>query len=235
MHKYYQTKRVYNINNHPVMFNNNNANISMKIKTLNKNNLYKNGLFSINSITNHSHTTDNNINPKDPANSLCCSDIGTIKPSVKTYSAMMKTRSKFDGQTVCNPINSLDCWKKINHELIERFENGTPIIKHDDGFNKSYTIVLDQLNGSCQSILNKSCNEMQNEWEQYFIDNPPCNIKKRSNSDKIKIAYCNITDKDFCSSKVPDSSDYLTTLKNRNSCPDKPTPRFYNHTSQGPC
>lgn len=225
MHKYYQSKRVSNVNNPPVMFNNNNSNISMKIKTHNKINLYKNGLFSINSITNHSHITDNNINPKDPSKSLCCNDNGTLKTSVKTYSAMMKTRSKFNGETISNPLNSLDCWKEINHELIERFEDGEPILKHDNGYNKSSTIVIKDLTNDCKKS-DKTCKELKSEWEQHLINDPPCSKAK-------KIKYCIISEKDFCSSKVMDHSDYLTRLKDKKTC--DLSAKYFNHTNQGPC
>ena len=181
MHKYYQNKRVSNINNPPIMYNNNNANISMKIKAQNKLNLYNKGLFSINSITNHSHITDNHINYNVPySTSLCCNDNGTIKTSVKTYSAMHKTRSKNDGSMICNSINSFQCYKNNNQELIENIKNGNEILKHDNGYNKSSTIVIKNLTNNCKKS-DKTCKDFKSEWEQHLIDNPPC-----SKADKIK-------------------------------------------------
>ena len=231
MHKYYQNKRVSNINNPPIMFNNNNANISMKIKAQNKLNLYNNGIFSINSITNHSHITDNHINYNVPysfphtKSSSCCNDNGSIKTSVKTYSAMHKTRSKNDGSIICNSINSFECYKNNNQELIEKIENGNQILKHDNGYNKSSTIVIKNLTNNCKTS-EKTCKDLKSEWEQHFIDNPPC-----SKSDKIK--YCIVAEKDFCSSKVMDHSDYLTKLKAKKTCDS--SARYFNHTKQGPC
>lgn len=223
MHKYYQNKRVSNINNPPVIFNNNNANISMKIKAQNKFNLYNKGIFSINSITNHSHITDNHINNT----SLCCNDNGSIKTSVKTYSAMHKTRSKNDGTIICNSTNSFQCYKNNNQELIEKIENGNQILKHDNGYNKSSTIVIKNLTNDCKTS-EKTCKDLKSEWEKHFIDNPPC-----SKSDINKIKYCNIAEKDFCSSKVMDHSDYLTKLKAKKTC--DLSAKYYNHTNQGPC
>tara|TARA_B100001564_G_scaffold170597_1_gene143412 strand:+ start:463 stop:1146 length:684 start_codon:yes stop_codon:yes gene_type:complete len=226
MHKYYQNKRVSNINNPPIMYNNNNANISMKIKAQNKLNLYNKGMFSINSITNHSHITDNHINYNRPySTSFCCNDNGSIKTSVKTYSAMHKTRSKNDGSMICNSINSFECYKNNNLELIENIKNGNEILKHDNGYNKSSTIVIKNLTNNCYKS-DKTCKDLKSQWEQHLIDNPPC-----SKADKIK--YCIIAEKDFCSSKVMDHSDYLTKLKDKKTCDS--SARYFNHTKQGPC
>lgn len=217
MHKYYQNKRVSNINNPPIMFNNNNANISMKIKAQNKLNLYNKGMFSINSVT-------HNYYPNKLTNT-CIIENNTINPSVKTYSAMRKTRSKKDGTTVSNSINSFECYKDINHELIEHSQNGNEILKHDNGFNKSYTIVIDDLTNNCKKSK-KTCQELKSEWKQHFIDNPPC-------SKDAKIKYCIIAETDFCSSKVMDHSDYLTKLKAKKTCDS--SAKYYNSNKQGPC
>ena len=138
---------------------------------------------------------------------------------------MHKTRSKNDGSIISNSINSFQCYKKNNQELIENIENGNQILKHDNGYNKSSTIVIKNLTKNC-TTSEKTCKDLKSEWQQHFIDNLPC-----SKSNIIK--YCNIAEKDFCSSKVMDHSEYLTKLKDKKTCDS--SAKYYNHTNQGPC
>ncbi len=146
----------YNVNNY---YNNGGGASTMKKKYGNKfNNAGARGTsqgstFSLNGNSNHYYVGNPNSNfSHDPfSNISMTSNLSLNKKtsaSVKNSKGLFQTRLKSDNYMNCNPVNSFDCYKKVNYKLQEQYEKDIANVTTNDssfcnvvsnaGFNKHF-------------------------------------------------------------------------------------------------
>ena len=151
-----KTNVSYNVNNY---YNNGGGASTMKKKYGNKfNNAGAHGVsqgstFSLNGNANHYYVGNPNSNfSHDPfSNISMTTNLGLNKNtsvSVKNTKGLFQTRLKSDNKIVCNPVNSFDCYKKVNIKLQQQYDNDIYTVNTNDssfcnvvssaGFNKHF-------------------------------------------------------------------------------------------------
>lgn len=215
----------YNVNNYS---NNGGGSSTLKKKYGNKfTNVSSNRAFSINGNNYNTYIgNQNNIISHDPfsnsSNTLSCKSIdNSIKTSVKNYKGLLQTRIVND-KLKCNSVNSFDCYKKNNAELINQ---DISLNKHFNSNNKdqsSHTELLkskcipinkDEIKTTttnCGTITDSSLNNINN------INNINCNVINNT-AGPSSFKNCNIT-KDVNTYKVPEYNMYLGSLFRKKKC-----------------
>lgn len=146
-----KTNVSYNVNSY---YNNGGGASTMKKKYGNKfNNAGAHGVsqastFSLNGNANHYYVGNPNSNfSHDPfSNITMTTNLGLNKnmsASVKNTKGLFQTRLKSDNKIVCNPVNSFDCYKKVNIKLQQEYEkdfvdSSACGINSNAGFNKHF-------------------------------------------------------------------------------------------------
>ena len=180
-----------NINNY---YNNGGGASTMKKKYGNKfNNAAARGVshgsqFSLNGNTNHYYIGNPNSNfTHDPfSNITMTTNLGLNKntsTSVKNTKGLFQTRLKSDNNISCNPVNSFDCYKKVNYKLQQQYDND---------FINSSTCGINSNAG-----LNKHFRS-ENKDSSSKIERAKCIVDRSNYKDDIKNATkCNNNSKDF--------------------------------------
>ena len=114
------------------------------------------------------------------------------KTSVKNYSAMYRTRSRNNTstETVCNNVNSFDCFKKANPSLVELAENNTPINKIFNANNKDQSTRTQILKARCRLDRSNYNDKIKELDKSCIADNTS---KKVNYNDDTRFKKCNIT------------------------------------------
>ena len=129
--------------------------------------------------------------------------------SVKNTKGLLSTRIVNNNQNIkCNSVNSFNCYKNVNQELINKYDsdivNGKDISKA--GFNKHFR------NGENKDSSSKTeqaiCFVDRSNYQQQLLDKEKKNCKK-----------CNITKAmTAINSYVVGYDVYMSKLKNNNGC-----------------
>jgi len=103
--------------------------------------------FSLNNGNSNSNTHISN--PNNAIGYLGCNtyDSGG-KTSVKNYSGFMKTRI-VNNNLKCNSVNSFDCYKTANAELVKSYADGTQLNKHLTANNNDQSTRVALLKSKC--------------------------------------------------------------------------------------
>ena len=143
------------------------------------------GGFSLNGINNNNRF--NNIgNPNSAIAYVGCKSLdNNIKTSVKNYSGYMQTRI-VNNQLKCSPVNSFDCYKKVNSALVAIDGN---LNKHFNNKDQSSRIQL----------LKAKCNlDRSNYKDLILVNSSNClNANTQNSTSTNRTQYlarqCNIT------------------------------------------
>ena len=206
----------YNVNNYS---NNGGGSSTLKKKYGSKfTKISSNTQFSINGNNYNTYIGNpNNIISHDPfsnsSNILLCKNVdNSIKTSVKNYNGLLQTRI-VNNKLKCNPVNSFDCYKKNNAELMDVSLN-----KHFNSNNKDQSSHTESLKSKCiPTNKNKTiiinCGTIT---DNSLNNNINCNtIYNTGGPSSFK--NCNIT-KDVNTYKVPEYNMYLGSLFRKKNC-----------------
>tara|TARA_B100000902_G_scaffold281421_2_gene267341 strand:- start:677 stop:1411 length:735 start_codon:yes stop_codon:yes gene_type:complete len=176
--------------------------------------------FSINGNSNHYYIGNPNSNfIQDPFSNVTNCTInnknsGSGSASVKNTKGLLSTRSVNNSQGLkCNSVNSFHCYKKVNKELIDKYEadlaNG--IDQQKAGLNKHFR---NGENNDCSSKIEQS---------KCFVDRTNYQEELENKKTLAQCKKCNITkDLTAVNSYVVGYDVYLTKLKNKPGCLYKP-------------
>lgn len=181
--------------------------------------------FNINGNVNHYYVGNPNSNfSHDPFsnvnNNNCIVNNKNNGTSVKNTKGLLSTRIANNGQNIkCNPVNSFNCYKNVNQELIDKYNtdinNGIDVTKA--GLNKHFR---NGENNDCSSKTEEAkCSVDRSNYKQELAD------KQSSITDLsgIPCIKCNNTkDLTAINSYVVGYDVYLTKLKNKGGCSYKP-------------
>lgn len=177
------------------------------------------GSFSINGKSNHYYIGNSNSNfTHDPFSNVSkqCDLVGkNTNVSVKNTKGLMQTRLANNGRSIrCNPVNSYNCYRKSNKELLEKHDKDI-----DDGIDPSKAGLNKHLrsenNDSSSKIERAKCFVDRSAYQEELLDDA-ANCKK---CDATKTR--NVTkDLTAIGSYVVGYDVYLT--KKKNKCSYKP-------------
>ena len=212
----------YNVNNYS---NNGGGSSTLKKKYGNKfTKISSNRTFSINGNNYNTYIgNQNTIISHDPfsnsSNTLSCKSIdNSVKKSVKNYKGLLQTRI-VNNELKCNSMNSFDCYKKNNAELIDVSLN-----KHFNSNNKDQSSHTELVKSKCIPInkdkiktTRTNCGTITDSSNNYNnINNINCDIINNT-AGPSSFKNCNIT-KDVNTYKVPEYNMYLGSLFRKKKC-----------------
>ena len=183
-----------NCNNFNPVSVNSGGGLTMKKKAGNKFNKISANNFSLNGINN------NNIsyyigNPNNAiSNTTCKTNDTNIKTSVKTYSGLMRTRIT-NNDLKCNSVNSFQCYKDNNKELIDLFNaNKKGVNKHFTVNNKDQSSRIEILKSKSKCMIERSKYNSQLQENQANKECAPLTNKATStNKTQYLARKCNVT------------------------------------------
>jgi hypothetical protein len=169
--------------------------MTMKKKYAHKfNNVSSGTQFSINGINNRNIYSyignPNSVISNDPFsssnNSLSCKTYDNlVKTSVKNTKGLINSKIR------CSPLYSLNCYKNVNKELVERYENGNPVNKHFNSENKDQSFKIKLMKSRCGVDRTNYLQDISNNVGTNNCSNE--NKVKSSNRVKTLANQCNIT------------------------------------------
>ena len=206
------------INNNPNRYAGSGGGGSMlKRKYANKfNKVSSNKMFSLNGNTNHSYIGNpNSVNSHDPFSSVsqnkCCNE-KKVNVSVKNSKGYLDTKLR------CSPLNSINCYKHVNHALIDVSLN-----KHLRSENRDQSSHITNVKAQC-SLNRTSYNDEISNKKCVFAN---CDKKVNRNiSGNSRIEYLKrvnnvVKDKNFVNGFTPGYDIYYgdsTLYKKKASC-----------------
>ena len=206
------------INNNPNRYAGSGGGGSMlKRKYANKfNKVSSNKMFSLNGNTNHSYIGNpNSVNSHDPFSSVsqnkCCNE-KKVNVSVKN------SKGYLDAKLRCSSLNSVNCYKHVNHALIDISLN-----KHFRSENRHQSSHITNVKAQCSlnrtsyndQIVNKKCvfSNCDNKVNRNISGNSRIEYLKRVNNV--------VKDKNFVNGFTPGYDIYYgdsTLYKKKASC-----------------
>lgn len=188
----------YNVNNY---YNNGGGASTIKRKYANKFNsagahgVTQGSIFSLNGNANHYYHGNPNSNfSHDPfSNVTMTSNLSLNKNSsvsVKNTKGLLQTRLKSDNSILCNPVNSFECYKKVNDKLKQQYDND---ISKANTNNSSF----------CNVVSNAGFNKhfrTENKDSSSKIERSKCVVDRSNYKEQLKninnskdCKKCNIT------------------------------------------
>jgi hypothetical protein len=152
-----------------------------------------NSQFSINGINNHHYTgNQNTILSHDPfssaSNSLACKTPNMITQYTTKHVSTKNTKGLLSKKLLCSPLNSQQCYNKVNHVLVEKNLN-----KHFREGNKDQDLHIENLKATCSinreryleelesQSNNQSNSQTNNQNKNCYKKKERCNITKDNN------------------------------------------------------